>query len=262
MSGGIDNAIKYISVLPVVGLAFAFCREGSFYYFLGVDPFQIVQIADLARVSVFYVVPALPLVLIGLWLGANSRQTDDNSAHERTIIPFPKVLWWLLIFSAGTPVILYIFLGFNPPTGQFLLIVTCTIFAFTKIIDLSSLFGGNTKAQSTTYLFLLVCSIFAGQGSMEAMTIRSGDRDELALLVDTENGIQGSNEHSLVRALSGGHLVITNSADQLYFVSNETSAYIQFEVDNEPFRGILCYAFDVCRFSGWSMNVGGDTSKP
>ncbi|MEJ8560092.1 hypothetical protein QTO30_01760 [Yoonia sp. GPGPB17] len=52
--------LKLLPLLPVSGFIFAFLFEGSFYYFWGVDPLQIVEFSDLVRAGVFYIVPAIP----------------------------------------------------------------------------------------------------------------------------------------------------------------------------------------------------------
>ncbi len=236
-----------LAFLPLIGFGLALSREGSFYLFLGVDPLHVLNLADLVKVSVFYVLPTVPVFLFSSVVGAILMDKSENGKTKigklvasntgritRGIVLVLALLYWCF--------------GLFPQSGYFFFLMFLVWLYGPK---LTSVFLEATKSGAVAFgvlLLVILAMILSSNGAREAMNIRQGMLDDYPSYYAKQDE---ASDTYLVRNLSAGALVATRDENSVVFHGSNDQT-VSFTIDPEPFKGWLCMTFGWCGLSGWS----------
>ncbi|WP_209833555.1 hypothetical protein [Ruegeria sp. HKCCE3926] len=246
-----DELIKEISLVPMLGFLLAFCHESAYFFSLGIDARYIISLQDIIRASTLSILPAIPLILIGLWLGSVPKPKPAKSVREKAknfVALAPEKMVFITVYLSAA---CFILLGAAPELSiSFLylviIVVVGRIFIFPHLrqTGVTSFFG--------IWIIIASLGLFAGMGSSEAYDVRSGQREKFPVLSSTQFSEVADSTAFVLRSFSSGLLVGTNDRERVWFLDSTTTSTLEFEIDPEPFKGLLCYALDWCWASGWA----------
>ena len=241
----VETIIRELPLLPVIGFVFALSYERMFFFSLSIELRQILTLTDLVEASALKILPAIPVLFIGFWVGANEPRprAESGSQRVRNFFTDPiNLLGITVVFSAT----MYVLFGIGAVVG-FASSAMILLLLFARIAIFPALICTGKETFLTVWLLLVCVVAFATMGHIDAHTIRFGDRSKLPL-VTTEVSISDKveSEFRLVRVLSSGMLVATEDKARLWFIKSESSSVITFETDPVPFQGLLCGGFGWC----------------
>ncbi|WGI23349.1 hypothetical protein [Amylibacter sp. IMCC11727] len=240
-----EEIVKELPLLPVLGFVFALCYESAYFFSLNIELRQILTLSDIIEASALKILPAIPLLLLGFWVGSSqeSAQPSDMSRPKKILADVPFTLIKYTVFFSAT---IYLLFGLPAQIG-FMSLALSSLLIFANIIIFPALAHSDRVTFMTVWLLIITIVTFASMGYNDAHKIRFGDRSNLpdVLIQKGADDIEPS-EYKLVRRLSSGLLLTTQNSDQLLFLQNDTSSSVIFEMNTAPFKGILCGGFGWC----------------
>lgn len=239
-----------ISLVSTFGFLLALSREGSFLFFLGAGPSYVMSVSDIVRASVLNVLPAIPMILFGLWLGDQSSSSPGKTVREKAIRFADKAPYYLLIGTFLLSSIMFIFWGMNPSNG----IWSIAILVF--VVLSNRIWGSATKSIKeevaiSIWLVFFFSGIFFLSGLSEAYRVRSGQLENYPTLSSSLPAMELDDRAFVLRSFSSGNLIVTAHAERLVFFNSASESLLEFPIDNEPFKGLFCLTLDWCKLSGW-----------
>ncbi|NEY91965.1 hypothetical protein [Tabrizicola oligotrophica] len=100
-------------------------------------------------------------------------------------------------------------------------------------------------------IFWLVFVGFIDSGAHEAFRLRSGNVESFPLLVVEDGGELKTSTRRLIRRFTEANLVLDYEKSELIYESATRDTRFVTPLEKEPFRGVLCYAVELCQASGW-----------
>ena len=79
----VDAIVRELPLLPVIGFVFALCYEGMFFFSLSIELRQILTLTDLIESSALKILPAIPLFIIGAWMGSSDPRPKAENKRQR-----------------------------------------------------------------------------------------------------------------------------------------------------------------------------------
>ncbi len=245
-----EELIKELSLVPMLGFLLAFCHESAYFFSLGIDARYVISLQDIIRASALSILPAIPLVLFGLWLGSGPKPEPAKNPREKAknfiALAPEKMVIFTVIMSAGC----FVLLGTAPELSVSFLYLVFIVLAG-RLIIFPHLNRVGIPSFYVVWIIIGSLGVFAGMGSSEAYKVRSGQREEFPVLSSTEFREVTNSTAFVLRSFSSGLLVGTNDRKRVWFLDSATSSTLEFGIDPEPFIGLLCYTFDWCWASGW-----------
>lgn len=243
----LQRLISYLPLLPVIGFVFALSYEVSFFYQLDVSIGQVLGIADILESSAFLVLPAIPLLIFGFWLGVPEDRNED-SVYERTVGFGYKAAIFLAGLTCVFSACAFLFFGIVSSFGytSFLLLTAFVILRITVFPVLSGLHGHKLVGG----LFIVAALVFAGQGAHVAFELRQGNIEKFPLLVDGVDLLEDENLR-VARVFSTGVLLVAKERDVFWFYSGD-GILTEYHLESEPFEGLICFYFQYCETSRWA----------
>lgn len=253
-----ENLIRLIPIVPSIGFVLALCQEFAFFWHLGVNPNDLMTVGDIVRVSVFNVLPVVPLVLLSIWLNDYERYSGPTkTTREKIYAAYDSGGSYLFVAIISFSAFAFLLFGWSPVIGT-LMTYIWLILLFARIVIVPMFIQYEVPYKALVFIYLLMCVVFAGYGAVDALQIRSGDRSNLPRLNDHELEIVSAEPLFVLKTFSNGVLVGTDVRDKIWFVSDSLSRTLEFNINPNPYAGFLCNSFEWCAFSGWRLPEATD----
>ena len=255
-----DEVIKGISLIPAIGFVLALCHEGGYFLTLGISAGYVVSLQDIVRESSFVILPMIPFALFGSWMGSKPPPELGNSTRKKIIYFIAPIPGDVIVIAVYLCVLSFILLGTAPKIGIFLfyivVVMSVGMIALRRLV--------NQLVYNNFYLIAMIfvaMGTFAGIGASKAYDVRSGIRDKFPI-VSSSIYLEVSNKTSYVlRRFSSGLLVGTSDREKIWFLNSSAGSIMEFRINPEPYRGLLCYSLEWCWASGWLKGHKG-LNKP
>lgn len=187
--GLVDTLTKSVPFLPLLGFVFAFSYEWSFCYTLGMDMEQTIGISDIIRASALKVIPAIPIIFVGLWLGAQKDPENGKRIRDKALYYASKGQAFFIRTTIILIISSFLLLGVYPETSEPFLVVFISILILRHLFVFFLLLHGPTTAVLFSLTFFAIFS-FASTGVFDANKIRSGNWSGFPTIRDEKKRIE------------------------------------------------------------------------
>lgn len=245
----LDQLLKELALAPIIGFVLALLYESSFFFFLDVPLNLVLRIEDIVWGSAIIVLPVIPLLLFGFAAAAPPEDLNGKPPLEKVVTVLKDGPYYFLMSSVVIGSFAFLLLGIGHQFGVYFSLLVLLMLAG-RLFLFNLLFQLKKEGFLIVWLLLITSIMFIGKGANDAFAIRS-DRFVSKPIISFQNAPLPDGEYHLLRRLSSGSLIATPTPNSVFFVTSEGSSATKFEIDTEPFRGILCYSFEFCDYSGW-----------
>jgi hypothetical protein len=238
----LSEITKAIPLLPVIGFIFAMSYEQGFFIALGMRASLILEISDIVKASVLFIAPAIPAALIGICLGYYGKIDGGQTSRTKAKAFFYNAPRNIIVVTAWMGAIAFILLGASPKLGSLFALAIFAQLLLRLILNDFTRTGLKPEILMIIYVVTYSSAACAGMGMVAANNVRSANI----------SSFPQTGEKFFVRSLANGHLLLSQDLTRLEFETKSPERTIEFEIEREPFQGILCYAFDWCWANGWN----------
>lgn len=251
----IKEWLGLLPIIPALGFAAAYLYESVYFYSLGIRMVSVLDITDIVKSSIFAIIPIVILVVgtgTAVFVMRLNLTSDEKSISylDKTFgVNGVDVLRVASICVALVPIIAHFLFG----SMRMLIpvaIPSLLLFVIIPYISMVARRVGGRVGNRAVFSFVLIAFFAPAKGYQDSDIVRFGPRSEFPILqsIPYDESADTPPFH-VIRRLSANLLVGSDVKDRLWLVNSDGNQIIEFSVNDNRFRGVLCDMMDWC--SDW-----------